>query len=163
MVEGLTLGADDYLTKPFNTRILLARIKNLIRLRSHLQKRRNRQLALLPEKLSDSEADQKFLEELDALLETNLSVPEFNVEQLGKKLYMSSATLYRKLQALTGEIPSQYLRSYRLKRAAQLLRDNFGSVSDVAFEVGFNSQAYFTRCFKEKFHQLPSNYMSNEQ
>jgi AraC-like DNA-binding protein len=84
------------------------------------------------------------------------------VEQLAKKLYMSSATLYRKVQALSGEIPSEYIRSFRLRRAAQLFKENFGSVTEVAFEVGFNSRTYFTKCFKEKFHQLPSVYMAIE-
>jgi AraC-like DNA-binding protein len=83
------------------------------------------------------------------------------VDQLAGKLYMSSATLYRKVRALTGEVPSEYIRSFRLRRAAQLLKDNFGSVTEVAFEVGFTSRAYFTRCFKKKFHQLPSVYMAS--
>jgi CheY-like chemotaxis protein/AraC-like DNA-binding protein len=162
MIRGLETGADDYITKPFNTNILLARIKNLIRLRSHLQNKRNREMTLLPAKVSESEIDREFLKELNAVIEKNLEDPGFNVEQLAKKLYMSSATLYRKIQALSGEIPSEYIRSYRLHKAAQLFKDNFGSVTEVAFEVGFTSRAYFTKCFKEKFHQLPSVYMSAE-
>jgi DNA-binding response OmpR family regulator/signal transduction histidine kinase len=162
MIRGLETGADDYITKPFNTNILLARIKNLIQLRSHLQNKRNREMTLLPAKASESEIDREFLKELNTVIEKNLEDPEFNVEQLAKKLYMSSATLYRKIQALSGEIPSEYIRSYRLHKAAQLFKDNFGSVTEVAFEVGFTSRAYFTKCFKEKFHQLPSVYMSTE-
>jgi DNA-binding response OmpR family regulator/signal transduction histidine kinase len=160
IIRGMETGADDYITKPFNTNILLARIKNLIRLRSHLQNKRNREMTLLPAKVSESEIDREFLKELNAVIEKNLEDPGFNVEQLAKKLYMSSATLYRKIQALSGEIPSEYIRSYRLHKAAQLFKDNFGSVTEVAFEVGFTSRTYFTKCFKEKFHQLPSVYMS---
>jgi DNA-binding response OmpR family regulator/signal transduction histidine kinase len=161
-IKGLELGADDYITKPFNTRILRARIKNLIQLRTHLQEKRNREMTLLPVKITEPEIDREFMKELNAVIEENLEDPDFNVEQLAKKLYMSSATLYRKIQALSGEIPSEYIRSYRLRRAAQLFKENFGSVTEVAFEVGFNSRTYFTKCFKEKFHQLPSVYMANE-
>jgi DNA-binding response OmpR family regulator/signal transduction histidine kinase len=159
-IKGLEIGADDYITKPFNANILRARIKNLIQLRSHLQKQRNREMTMLPAKISESEIDREFMKELNAVIRENLSDPEFNVEQLAKKLYMSSATVYRKVQALSGEIPSEYIRSFRLKRAAQLFKQNFGSITEVAFEVGFNSRAYFTKCFKEKFHQLPSVYMA---
>jgi DNA-binding response OmpR family regulator len=162
MIRGLETGADDYITKPFNTNILSARIKNLIKLRSHLQNKRNREMTLLPAKVSETEIDREFMKELNAVIEKNSDEPEFNVEQLAKKLYMSSATLYRKIQALSGEIPSEYIRSFRLHRAAQLFKENFGSVTEVAFEVGFTSRAYFTRCFKEKFHQLPSVYMAAE-
>jgi signal transduction histidine kinase/DNA-binding response OmpR family regulator/ligand-binding sensor domain-containing protein len=160
IIRGLETGADDYITKPFNAKILTARIKNLIRLRSHLQKKRNLEMMLLPIKISESEIDRTFMKKLNAVIEKNLSEPDFNVEQLAKKLHMSSTTLYRKLLALSGEIPSDYIRSCRLRRAAQLLQNNFGSVTEVAFEVGFNSRAYFTRCFKETFHQLPSVYMA---
>jgi DNA-binding response OmpR family regulator/signal transduction histidine kinase len=159
-IMGLETGADDYIIKPFNTDILITRIKNLIRLRSHLQKQRNREMTMLPAKISESQIDREFIKELNAVIKQNLVDPEFNVEQLAKKLYMSSATLYRKIQALSGEIPSEYIRSFRLQRAAQLFKQNFGSITEVAFEVGFNSRAYFTRCFKEKFHQLPSVFMA---
>jgi AraC-like DNA-binding protein len=159
-IKGLELGADDYITKPFNTDILRARLKNLIRLRSHIQKQRNREMSLLPAKIKESAIDREFMKELNAVIEKNLEDPEFNVEQLAKKLYMSSATVYRKVQALSGEIPSEYIRSFRLRRAAQLFKEKFGTVTEVAFEVGFSSRAYFTKCFKEKFHQLPSVYMA---
>ena len=162
MIRGLETGADDYITKPFNTDMLRVRIKNLIQLRSHLQNKRNREMTLLPAKISESEIDREFIKELNAVIEKNLDDPDFNVEQLAKKLYMSSATLYRKIQAVSGEIPSEYIRSHRLRRAAELLKSNFGSITEVAFEVGFSSRAYFTRCFKEKFHQLPSVYMATE-
>jgi DNA-binding response OmpR family regulator/signal transduction histidine kinase len=159
-IKGLQTGADDYITKPFNTDILRARIKNLVRLRSHLQKQRNREMEILPAKISESEMDREFMKDLNAVIKENLSDSDFNVEQLAKRLYMSSATLYRKIQALSGEIPSEYIRSCRLHRAAQLFKENFGSVTEVTFEVGFNSRTYFTKCFKEKFHQLPSVYMT---
>jgi DNA-binding response OmpR family regulator len=162
IIEGLETGADDYITKPFNTKILLTRIKNLIDLRQQLQQKIQRQLMLQPAEISVSSMDKTFIKELQDTIEKNLSESEFNVEKLGKKLYMSRASLYRKIQALTGEAPRDFIRSYRLKRGAQLLKANFGNVTEVAFEVGFSSTAYFTKCFKEKFHQLPHAFQVSE-
>ncbi|UCH95008.1 MAG: response regulator [Candidatus Aminicenantes bacterium] len=162
IVKGLETGADDYITKPFSTKILCARIKNLIDLRRHLQLTRKRQMTLQPAEISVSSVDEQFYKELEDVIEKNLSDSEFNVEKLGKKLYMSRATLYRKIMALTGESPLQFIRSYRLKRAAQLLKANFGNVTEVAVEVGFSNIAHFSQCFKEEFHQLPSTFQASE-
>ncbi|MFC2145888.1 response regulator [Acidobacteriota bacterium] len=158
MIRGFETGADDYITKPFNTKILQTRIKNLIGLRSHLQKNRNREMALLPAKISESEIDREFMKELNAVIEKNLSDPEFNVDRLAKKLYLNRITLYRKILAISGESPTEFIRSYRLKRGVQLLESNFGSVLEVAFEVGFSNSSYFAKCFKEAFHRSPSDY-----
>ncbi len=162
IIQGLETGADDYITKPFSTRILLARIQNLIDLRRHLQQRRQRQMSRQPVKICESPIDEDFMNELQELIEKRLSDSDLNVDELSKKLCMSHATLYRKVHALTGESPVEFIRSYRLKRAAELLEANFGNVTEVAFEVGFSSTAYFTKCFKEKFHQLPSTYSASE-
>jgi signal transduction histidine kinase/DNA-binding response OmpR family regulator len=162
VIEGLETGADDYVTKPFNTKILRARIKNLIDLRRHLQETFKREMTLQPAGISLSKLDKEFLEELQEVINKNIYDPELNVEKLGKMLYMSRATLYRKILALTGEPPNEFIRSYRLKRGAQLLKENFGSVTEVAYEVGFSSSAYFTKRFKEKFHQLPSIFQRTQ-
>ena len=158
MFRGLGTGADDYITKPFNTGILLTRIKNLIDLRRHLQLKIQRQMLLHPEEIEVSSMDKAFIKELRDLIEKNLADPTFNVETLLKKLYMSRTSLYHKIMALTGESPNQFIRSYRLKRAAKLLQGNFGNVTEVAFAVGFSSTAYFTKCFKKKFRQLPKAF-----
>lgn len=161
IVEGLETGADDYITKPFNLRILCARIKNLIDLRRHIQESFRREMTLQPVEISVSKIDRNFIEELKDVIEKNLSDPEFNVEDLGRRLSLSRATLYRKIHSLTGESPVDFIRSYRLKRAAQLLKKKVLNVTDVAFEVGFSSTAYFTKCFKEKFHEVPSTFQSS--
>jgi signal transduction histidine kinase/DNA-binding response OmpR family regulator len=162
VLEGLATGADDYITKPFNTKILCARIKNLIDLRRQLQQNLKREMTLQPVKTSVSQVDKEFFKDMHKVIEKNLSESDFNVEQMGKKLYMSRATLYRKIMALTGETPTEYIRTYRLKRGAELLKNNYGTVLEVALEVGFSSSAYFTKCFKEKFHQLPSEFQASE-
>jgi signal transduction histidine kinase/ligand-binding sensor domain-containing protein/DNA-binding response OmpR family regulator len=160
ILQGLETGADDYITKPFSTKILNARIKNLIDVRSQLRMNINRELTLQPVKTSVSKIDQEFLHDLHKVINENLAEEEFNVEQLCKKLYMSRTTLYRKVLAISGLTPTEYIRSYRLKRGAELLKQNFGTVLEVSVEVGFSNSSYFAKCFKEKFHQLPSHYQT---
>ncbi|MFC2141137.1 ATP-binding protein [Acidobacteriota bacterium] len=162
ILQGLELGADDYVTKPFSTHLLYARIKNLVDLRRHLQQTIYREMTMKPDKTSVSNIDKEFVKDLQEVINKNISDPEFNVEELCKRLYMGRTTLYRKILALTGEPPTEFIRSYRLKRGAELLKKGRGSVLEVAFEVGFSSANYFTKCFKKKFHQLPSSFQASE-
>ena len=134
----------------------------MIDLRQQLQLKRKRQMTLQPVEIPVSSVEEKFYTELQDTIEKNLSDPEFNVDQLHKKLYMGRTSLYRKILALTGETPTQFIRSYRLQRAAQLFKANFGNVTEVAFAVGFSNSAYFAKCFKEEFHQSPSYYHASE-
>ncbi|MCP5105517.1 MAG: response regulator, partial [bacterium] len=152
VILGLESGADDYITKPFNTKILCARIKNLIDLRLQFQEKIQRKKRLMPDKISVSSIDEKFLKEFQAVVEKNLSDSDLNIELLCKTLLMGRTSLFRKVEALTGETPNQFIQSYRLERAAQLLKANFGNITDVAFEVGFSSSAYFTKFFRERVH-----------
>jgi DNA-binding response OmpR family regulator len=163
IIQGLETGADDYITKPFNTNILIARIKNLIDLRSQLQKNINREMTMQPVKTSVSTIDREFLHDLHEAIRKNLDNEDFNVEQLCKKLYMGRTTLYRKVLALTGETPTDFIRSYRLKQGAELLKQNSVTVLEVALAVGFSNSSYFAKCFKEKFHQLPSEYQATSK
>ena len=161
IVQGLNTGADDYVTKPFNSKILCARIKNLTDQRRALQSERRQQMAVKPREIDVPSIDETFIHELEDVIEANLSDPEFNVEQLKKKMIMGRTTLYRKITALTGLSPNKFIRAYRMKRAAQLLEANFGNVSKVAIEVGFTNMAYFSQCFKEEFNQSPSSFLSS--
>ncbi len=161
-IRGLEALADDYVAKPFNAGVLRHRIRHLIQLRAHLQEKRHREITMMPASVSESGTDLEFTRDLHDAMKNGMADPEFNVARLAETLYMSSASLYRKVLGLTGETPSQYLRSYRLRKAAELLKDHPGSVADVAFEVGFGSPAYFTRCFKELFHRSPSEYVTAE-
>jgi len=162
ILQGLETGADDYITKPFSTKILCARIQNLIDLRRHLQQTWNREMTLQPTRMAVSKVDKEFIKELNQVMEKNIPDTDFNVDQLCKKLYMSHATLYRKIHALTGETPTDFIRSYRLKRGAELLKKGMESVLEVALEVGFSSANYFSKCFKKKFHQLPTDFKEIE-
>jgi DNA-binding response OmpR family regulator/two-component sensor histidine kinase len=161
IIHGLGTGADDYITKPFNTKMLIARIKNLIDLRRQLQLKLKKQETLPTAGISVSSIDEAFLKEFRDIIGRNLSNPDFSEDQLGLELHMDQGTLSKKIQALTGETPNRYILSYRLERAAQLLKSNFGNVSEVAFEVGFTGTAQFAKCFKEKFHRLPTSFQTS--
>jgi signal transduction histidine kinase/CheY-like chemotaxis protein len=163
ILTGFETGADDYITKPFSTRILSARIKNLIDIRSRLQENLGREMTLKPVKTAVSKIDREFLKDLQAVINENISDPDFNVDSLCKKLCMSHSNLFRKINALSGETPTEFIRAYRLKRGAELLKKKSGTILEVALEVGFSSAAYFSKCFKEKFQQLPSEYQEGEK
>lgn len=158
IIRGLEAGADDYITKPFNVQILLSRVKNIISLRRQLQQKIERRMLMQPEEFTLSELENLFLDKLQELIEENLSNPQFGVDELAKILDISRPTLYRKVFALTGQSPKKFIQSYRLKRSFELLTSNYGNVTEVAFKVGFSSSAYFTKCFKETFHRLPSDF-----
>lgn len=102
--------------------------------------------------------DVQFLKDFYAVIEKNLDDPDFSIDVLSNKLNIGRSTLFRKIQALTGETPNDFIQSYRLERGAQLLRDNYGDVTMVAMVVGFSSPQYFSSCFKKRFHQSPKAY-----
>jgi signal transduction histidine kinase/DNA-binding response OmpR family regulator len=161
-IQGLDTGADDYLTKPFSTPILLSRIINLIELRRQMQLKYQRQGMLLPTEMKVSNIDDEFLVKFKSIIEENLPNEDFNIDILSDKLNMGRSTLFKKIRALTGDAPNQFILSYRLERAAQLLRQNYGSVMKVAMAVGFNSSHYFSTCFSKKFKQSPSEYKASQ-
>jgi signal transduction histidine kinase/DNA-binding response OmpR family regulator/Tfp pilus assembly protein PilF len=155
-LQGLETGADEYLTKPFDNRELQVRINNLIESRRQLRERFSRELHLGPRKIPVTSMDEKFLERVMEAVETHLGDPDFSMEKFGQQVSLSRMQLHRKLKALTGESPGDFLRSMRLKRAKSLLEAQSGNVSEVAYSVGFNNLSYFSRCYKETFGVSPS-------
>jgi signal transduction histidine kinase/DNA-binding response OmpR family regulator len=158
-IEGLETGADDYLTKPFSSTELLARIKNLM-----VQKQRLRlyytenQGAIEPENMKTTSLDSRFLEQLLALMEREYSDPNFGVPEMQQALAMSKTQLHRKIKALTNESPGELLRNFRLKKAAGLLSQKTDTVTQIAYQVGFNNLSYFAKCFKALYGVPPSSY-----
>jgi signal transduction histidine kinase/DNA-binding response OmpR family regulator len=163
MVKGLTTGADDYVSKPFNPDVLLARAKNLIDSRKNLQKKYLTDLKTQPSEMSLSSADELFLNKLNKVIEKNLDDSEYEVENLASELNMSSITLYRKIKSLTGQSVNPFIRAIRLKRAAVLLQTNTMSVTDVAMNVGFNDVKYFRKCFYKQFQKNPSEFLRKKR
>lgn len=160
-LEGLDTGADDYLTKPFDIKELKSRVKNLIEQRRRLKARYSTDPDSLIETLAITSIDQQFLQKLVTVLGNKLSDPEFSIEDFAREMALSSSHLYRKIHSLTGHSPSTFIRIYRLKHAACLLRKKVGNVTQVAFDVGFNNLAYFSRCFKEQFGESPAQYVKS--
>ncbi|QHT70733.1 AAA family ATPase [Rhodocytophaga rosea] len=157
-ITGLETGADDYLAKPFHEQELFARIKNLIRQREKLQEKFAQNIHLAPRELSIPSQDQRFLQKVMEITETELSNPQFGVEKFSQEIGMSRAQLYRKLHALTGFSPNEFLQEYRLKRAASLIENQFDNITQIAFETGFTSPSYFAKCFQQRFGTTPKAY-----
>ena len=157
-LTGLQTGADEYLTKPFDARELLIRSQNLIATRQQLHERFSREIRIQPKDITVTSADEKFLARVMAIVEVNLGNADFTAEQFGQEVGLSRMQLHRKLVGLTGVAASDFIRLMRLKRAAQLLEGRTGSVSEIAYSVGFNSLSYFAKCFREQFGMLPTDY-----
>jgi signal transduction histidine kinase/ligand-binding sensor domain-containing protein/DNA-binding response OmpR family regulator len=158
-LEGLEIGADDYLTKPFEAQELLLRSRNLIEQRKKLRQRFAGDPYAPVNEITITSADEKLLSRLIEVVTQDLANPDLDITRLTKKVGVSHITLYRKLAALTGLTPVNFIRIIRLRRAKQLLENQFGNVSEVAFEVGFNSSNYFSRCFIKQFGTSPSTYL----
>ncbi len=158
-IEGLEIGADDYLTKPFQEFELLARIKNLIEGRRKLRDRFSREITLQPASIPMTSMDEKLLQHVMKIMEEHMSDSNFGVEAFGREAGMSRTQLHRKLKALTDQSPGDFIRIMRLKRAAELLNNQVGSIAEVAFMVGFNDPSYFTKCFQKQFGRTPSEFI----
>ncbi len=160
-LEGLEVGADDFITKPFNSKILVKRIENFISLSKSLQKRYTQFSVLTPKDIAITNLDETFLHEVEKVLNTHISKPNFSAQEFSKLMAMSRMQLHRKLMALTGLSTSQFIRSQRLKIAVNLLQESDLSVSEVAYQVGFNSVSYFIKCFKETYNTTPNSYIKD--
>lgn len=160
-LEGLETQADDYITKPFNTNELKARIRNLILNRKKLQEKYSKNIVVNPSDIEVVSIDERFLQKALCIVENNIGEPGYSIEKFSKDLNMSRTQVHRKLNALTGQSASEFIRSLRLKRAAQLLKQKSGTVSEIAFLTGFNNLSYFTKSFKEQFGIAPSEYKMN--
>jgi len=162
-LEGLKAGANDYITKPFTFEILASRIRNLLAQQKLLQKRFHKQVEVNPGEVTITPVDEKFLKHALEVVEKNMDNPDFSVEDFSRDMFMNRVTLYRKILSLTGKTPIEFIRSMRLKRAAQLLEKSGMSIAEIAYEVGFNSPKNFTKFFKEEFRVLPSQYLTNKK
>jgi len=159
-LEGYQTGASDYITKPFNFEILQSRIKNLLNQQASLRKTFEKKVEAQPADIQVVSENEKFISLALEIVEKNMDNDAFSVEELSKKLYISRVGLYKKLFAITGKTPIEFIRTIRLKRAAQLLEKTNMTISEIAFEVGFNNPKYFARYFKAEYGKLPSVYQS---
>jgi signal transduction histidine kinase/ligand-binding sensor domain-containing protein/DNA-binding response OmpR family regulator len=161
-IAGLETGANDYITKPFNFEVLHAKIRNLLLLNQTLKTTYTRQIKVLSPEVHIESADEQLLKTIAGYLEENLTNAQLSVESLSKEVGMSRSSLYNKLLELTGQTPVEYIRSYRLDKAAALMEKSDMTVAQIAYQVGFSTPNYFARSFKNKFNMLPSEYMAKK-
>ncbi|WP_419788511.1 hybrid sensor histidine kinase/response regulator transcription factor [Mucilaginibacter sp. SP1R1] len=161
-LRGLESGANDYLTKPFNFDILNIKIKNLLQLNTLLKNTYKKQLTVVHPDIEVESSGEKFLNKVINYIDNNLNNPKFSVVDLSEHLSMSRGALYTKIFDLTGFPPVEFIRSYKLDRAAILLIKSDLTVTQIAYEAGFATPHYFSRSFKEKFNMLPSDYRKVE-
>jgi signal transduction histidine kinase/DNA-binding response OmpR family regulator len=159
---GLKSGADDYLFKPFDSRELSVRVRNLIELRRLLRQRFASTPDLPVRSLGTNAVDKAFLEQVVSVIEDNLDNEQFGVAQLAKEVGMSQGHLNRKLKALTDHSTNKFIQTFRLQQAKKMLIEKQGNVSEIAFRTGFSSPAYFVKCFREKYEVTPGAILKEE-
>lgn len=158
ILEGTLCGADDYVVKPFNLDYLQIKIENLITSRKKLQQRYKQDAVLTPKDIAITNLDQDFLKRIEDILKEHLTETSFNTEAFAKAACLSRMQLHRKLKALTGLSTTEFIRSQRLKLAAHLLKQSDANVSEIGYQVGFSSPAYFGKIFKDTYGCSPSEY-----
>lgn len=157
-LEGYEAGADCYLTKPFNMNILRNRIRHFFELQDRRKKMFLSATEFSAKDIAPTKMDEVFLGKAADCVETHLDDLAYSVEQFSRDMCMSRMNLYRKLQSLTGQTPSEFVRAIRLKKGAQMLASGIPTVAEVADRVGFSTPSYFSKCFKEMFGVLPTQY-----
>lgn len=160
-LKGLETGATDYITKPFNFLILLSRIRNILSQQESMRRTYIKQVEANPLVQDLESPDARFINKVLSLIELNLGNPTFSVEELSGEMCMSRYTLYKKILALTGKTPVEFVRSMRMKKAAQLVEAGHFTISQISSKVGFKNQKYFVRSFKAEFNMIPSKYGTN--
>ena len=156
-IQGFECGADSYISKPFNSKLLLVRLRNLMDNHKRLKQFFGDKTTLSKESVSD--VDKGFVDRFTELIEENLADSELSVEDLGSKMGLSRVQLYRKIKALTNYSPNELVRIARLKKAASLLASSEKTISEITYEVGFTSPSYFTKCYKEYFGESPTDFL----
>lgn len=162
-VAGMKAGADDYITKPFSSEYLHARIENLMLQRQQLQAFYRSQMLVSPpvftlRPLEMQSQEDQFMQHLIHIMDDNLDNFELNIDLLASEIGMSRTVFFNKLKSLTGFSPVEFVREIRFERAAEYIRNTQLSVSEVSYKVGIEDPRYFSRCFKQKFGATPSEY-----
>ncbi|WP_372653547.1 helix-turn-helix domain-containing protein, partial [Draconibacterium sp.] len=155
---GYKTGADDYITKPFEPELLKIRVRNILNNLEKLKSRFKNDFSITPEKLTLSKPDEDLVQNIIVFVEKHIDNPELNKDMLCQELGVSYSYLYRKLKNIVGTSPTDFVQTFRLKKAAQMLSETELSVSEVAYKVGYNDALYFSKCFKKQFGASPSKF-----
>lgn len=158
-IEGMELGADAYIEKPFSVEYLQACVSNLINNREKLRKSFAQSPFVAANTMALTKADEEFIKKLNEIILKNLHNPDFGMDDIADTLNMSRSNFYRKIKGVLDLSPNEYLRLERLKRAAQLLKEGESRVNEICYTVGFNSPSYFSKCFQKQFGVLPKDFV----
>jgi len=158
-IEGLSQGADDYITKPFDLAILQTKVENILSVRQSLKQKYTSEMLLQPRNILLSSPDERFLQKAIEVVENNISDADLDIERFAIEIGVSRMQLYRKLDALTEMTVKEFVRNIRLKRAAQMLVQKKLNISEVAYAVGFKDLSHFRKCFKQEFGMSASDYV----
>ncbi len=161
IIEGYKVGADAYITKPFDVNLLMAQINRLIINRELIREKYRTQNFMVEVEKNSASKDEQFVKTVREILETNISDPEFNVNKLSDELNISTTQLYRRLKSLTGHSPVEFIRILKLQKAYGLLSQQNNTVKEVCYLTGFNNLSYFIKCFKEQFGTTPASFRDN--
>ncbi|MEN9445076.1 MAG: hypothetical protein RIS47_1967, partial [Bacteroidota bacterium] len=157
-IEGLEIGAEEYLLKPFHPNILLAKVENLLTIRDKYRQLYNTAVSSQDNPDGITPLDAEFLKKLEVFTEANYADPEFNIDRIADSLFVSRSLLYKKLKALTDLSPNDFITVFRLKKAVKLLGENKLSINEVAYSIGFNDPKYFSRVFRKYYKMSPSDF-----
>ena len=162
-IEGLEMGADSYIPKPFNIRHLQTRVEKLIQLRETLKQKYTGELEVIEDDIKVVTSDEKLLLRFNEKLKEQITNPDLNVDSISKELGISRVHLSRRLKSITNDSPGNYIRNYRLKHAAWLLVNKNMTIAEIAYAVGFSSQAYFSNIFKGHYGMAPTEYVETHR
>ena len=161
-LKSAEFGVDAFISKPFSSSFLQATVANLLQTRRKLQDRYSNELILKTREIAVTSTEEQFLNKLQEVLDKSLTNSDFSTNQFSVEMHMSRMQLHRKLKALTGLSTSEFLRSQRLNAAANLIKQDKISISEVGYSVGFNDPSYFTKCFKQEFGVSPTQFAKNK-
>lgn len=161
--KGYKIGADVYLTKPFDAQTLKLQVQNILKSRKQLIEKFRKDILLEPKEITVVSTDEIFLKKAMRIIEENLSNSGFNVNRFSEDMAMSRTVVYKKVKALTGQSISEFIRTIRLKKASQLLRHTDMGISEIVYDVGFNDLKYFRKCFKSVFNETPSQHRKQNE
>jgi signal transduction histidine kinase/DNA-binding response OmpR family regulator/ligand-binding sensor domain-containing protein len=162
-IECLSLGADDYIEKPFSLEFVKWKIKNVLTTRKHLEEKYTKTINIEPSEIEIDSNNDKFIRKLVTIIENSMNDNLLSVEFLASEVGMSRANLYRKLQAILNDTPVNFIKKIRLKRAEQLLKKNELYLSEIAYMTGFNNQKYFGKCFQKEYGMSPTEYIKKHK
>lgn len=161
-IKGLTTGADDYITKPFDLTVLQAKVDNVLSMRDLLKEKYTATMVLEPTNVVISSPNERFLQKVIDVVEENIADSELDIEKFAVKVGVSRMQLYRKLHALTDMTVKEFIRHIRLKRATQLLEQDKLNISEIAYAVGFKDLSHFRKCFKREYGMSATEYLSRK-